>query len=132
MLTNNFYRGIGYLVMGIFIQTQFYSFLFYLILPPCVSFPSTQYYLVSLQHFYCIFVFCSFPPPCLYKKSEANKLKAQCLKVLIIKSFSPDLCRDPSIFNHDAADRQPVLQRGRPLQRRGRRRYHRGRHIDEV
>ena len=92
MLTNNFYSGIGYLVMGIFIQTQFYSFLSYLILPPCVSFPSTQYYLVSLQHFYCIFVFCSFPPPCLYKKSEVNKLKAQCLKVLI-KSFSPDLHR---------------------------------------
>ena len=92
MLTNNFYSGIGYLVMGIFIQTQFYSFLSYLTLPPCVSFPSTQYYLVSLQHFYCIFVFCSFPPPCLYKKSEANKLKAQCSKVLN-KSFSPDLPR---------------------------------------
>ena len=78
--------------MGRFYQTQFYLLLSYLMNSPCVSFPSTQYYLVSLQHFYCIFVFCSFPPPCLCKKSEVNKLKAQCLKVLL-KSFSPDLCR---------------------------------------
>ena len=55
---------------------------------PCVSFPSTQFYSVSLRQFYCIFVSCSFPPPCSNQKyKEANKfIKHSALKCLVIKA----------------------------------------------
>ena len=94
MLTNNFYRGIGFLVMGRFCQTQFYLFLSYLTNLPCVSFPSTQCYYVSLNHFIAFLLFCSFPPPCSNQKyKKARKDKHSALKCLIKKSFSPDLRR---------------------------------------
>ena len=93
MLTNNFYRGIGYLVMGSFYQTQFYLFLSYLIKSPCVSFPSTQCYSVSLRHFYCIFVFCSFPPPCSNQKyKEANKFKKHSALKCLLNKASRRIC----------------------------------------
>ena len=94
MLTNNFYRGFGFLVMGSFYQTQFYLFLSYLLKSPCVSFPSTQYYSVSLNH---SLHFCYFAPS--LRRARIKSLKVplskstvpyKCLKV---KSFSPDLPR---------------------------------------
>ena len=93
MLTNNFYRGFGFLVMGIFYSTQFYLLLPYLFNSPCVSFPPTQHYLVSLRQFYCIFVSCHFPPPCSNEKvKEANKLKKHSALKCLRKIASRRIC----------------------------------------
>ena len=94
MLTNNFYRGFGFLVMGSFYQTQFYLFLPYLFDSPCVSFPSTQCYFVSLNF---SLHTCYFAPS--LRRAKIKKFKKQSkkstvpLKCLSLKSFSSDLLR---------------------------------------
>ena len=82
MLTNNFYRGIGFLVMGSFYQTQFYLFLSFLLKSPCVSFPSTQYYSVSLNH---SLHSCYFAP-------SLRRARIKSLKVPLSKSTVPYKC----------------------------------------